>query len=69
MAVTTNALEALVKEAVMQQIKQKTTANVLKQSQPALTVPVGVSARHLHVTREHLDILFGKGHQLHVKKS
>ncbi|WZL81253.1 phosphate propanoyltransferase [Vallitaleaceae bacterium 9-2] len=68
MAVTTNALEALVKEAVMQQIKQKTTANVLKQSQPALTVPVGVSARHLHVTREHLDILFGKGHQLHVKK-
>ncbi len=68
MTVTTNALEALVKEAVMQQIKQKTTANVLKQSQPALTVPVGVSARHLHVTREHLDILFGKGHQLHVKK-
>lgn len=68
MAVTTNSLEALVKEAVMQQIKQKTTSNVLKQSQPALTVPVGVSARHLHVTREHLDILFGKGHQLHVKK-
>jgi putative phosphotransacetylase len=68
MAMTTNTLEALVKEAVLQEIKKKTTSAVLKQSQPALTVPVGVSARHLHVTREHLDILFGKGHQLHVKK-
>ena len=68
MATTTNTLEALVKEAVLQEIKKKTTSAVLKQSQPALTVPVGVSARHLHVTREHLDILFGKGHQLHVKK-
>jgi putative phosphotransacetylase len=29
-----------------------------------LMVPVGVSARHLHVTREHLDILYGKGHEL-----
>ena len=27
-------------------------------------VPVGISARHLHVSQEHLEILFGKGHQL-----
>jgi len=27
-------------------------------------VSVGLSNRHLHVTREHLDILFGPGHQL-----
>lgn len=27
-------------------------------------IPVGVSARHAHVTQEHLDVLYGKGHQL-----
>mgnify|MGYP003303009955 CR=1 FL=1 len=29
---------------------------------------VETSARHLHVSREHLDILFGKGYELTVKK-
>ncbi len=68
MAAITHSLEALVKEAVMQEIKKTKTEKVWTKSQSALTVPVGVSARHLHVTREHLDILFGKGHKLHVKK-
>lgn len=27
-------------------------------------VPVGVSARHVHVTKEHLERLFGEGHHL-----
>ncbi|SMB90941.1 putative phosphotransacetylase [Thermanaeromonas toyohensis ToBE] len=27
-------------------------------------IPVGVSARHLHISREHLDILYGPGYQL-----
>ena len=31
-------------------------------------VPVGVSARHLHLTQEHVEILFGKGYQLTRKK-
>lgn len=29
-------------------------------------IPVGVSARHAHVTQEHLEILYGSGHQLTV---
>ncbi len=29
---------------------------------------VETSARHLHLTQEHLEILFGKGHELTVKK-
>jgi len=32
------------------------------------TVPVGVSARHIHLTREHVEALFGTGYQLTKKK-
>lgn len=31
-------------------------------------VPVGVSARHLHLTQEHVEALFGPGYQLTKKK-
>lgn len=31
-------------------------------------VPVGVSARHVHLTREHVETLFGKGYELTKKK-
>lgn len=27
-----------------------------------------MSARHVHLSQEHLEILFGKGHELTVKK-
>ena len=29
---------------------------------------VETSARHVHVTQETLEVLFGKGHQLEVRK-
>lgn len=33
------------------------------------TVLVETSARHVHLTREHVEILFGKGHELTFKKA
>ncbi len=31
-------------------------------------VPIGVSARHIHLTQEHVEVLFGPGYQLTKKK-
>lgn len=31
-------------------------------------VPIGVSARHVHLTQEHVEILFGEGYHLTKKK-
>lgn len=31
-------------------------------------VPIGVSARHIHLTQEHVETLFGEGYQLTKKK-
>lgn len=31
-------------------------------------IPIGISARHVHLTQEHVEILFGKGYQLTQKK-
>lgn len=33
-----------------------------------LTVPVGISARHVHLARQDMDVLFGKGSELTKKK-
>ena len=43
----------------------------MESSKPKKTefkVPVGISARHIHLTQEHVEKLFGKGYQLTKKK-
>jgi len=32
------------------------------------TIPVGVSARHAHLCQNHVEVLFGEGHQLEIHK-
>ena len=42
--------------------------NKRENSASGFMVPIGVSARHIHLTQEHVEILFGKGYQLTKKK-
>lgn len=42
--------------------------NSVKDAESGYAVPIGVSARHVHLTREHVEILFGKGYELTKKK-
>lgn len=39
-----------------------------KESKQGYVVPIGVSARHVHLSQEHVEVLFGKGYQLTKKK-
>ena len=53
-------------EADIRNLVGKVLENVKKESAncDGADVPVGVSNRHIHLTREHVDILFGKGYEL-----
>lgn len=52
----------MITRAVIEAINQKET------SSNGFMVPVGVSARHIHLTQEHVETLFGPGYQLTKKK-
>ena len=56
-----NELEALTKLVISCVQNQK-------DKEDCFMVPVGVSNRHIHLSQEHVEILFGEGHQLTKKK-
>lgn len=58
--------EQLVQEITKQVVAQLSGVSVDYNAENK--IPIGISARHVHLTREHVDILFGKGHELHPKK-
>ena len=53
-------------EMITQMVLQ--TIRGMEERKGGYQVPVGVSARHIHLTQEHVEILFGKGYQLTKKK-
>lgn len=59
-----NSSVAFITKIVLETVeKQKSSEN-----EPGYLVPIGVSARHIHLTQEHIEILFGSGYQLTKKK-
>ena len=42
--------------------------SAMEEKKNGFQVPVGVSARHIHLTQEHVETLFGQGYQLTKKK-
>ncbi len=53
-------------ELITQMVLQ--TINRMEEKSNGYQVPVGVSARHIHLTQEHVEALFGEGYQLTKKK-
>ncbi len=54
-------IEALTRLVISCMQKEQETGN-------GFLVPVGVSNRHIHLSQEHVEALFGPGHQLTKKK-
>lgn len=53
-------------EMITQMVLQ--TISRMEEKSNGYQVPVGVSARHIHLTQEHVEALFGNGYRLTKKK-
>lgn len=51
-------------ENIVTQITELVLAEIKKMQSRENLIPVGISARHLHLTQEQVEVLFGKAHQL-----
>jgi acetate kinase len=55
--------EWMIATQAIQAVRHLGVTQVL-QKQAARAIPLGVSAHHVHLTKEHTEVLFGKGHEL-----
>lgn len=53
-----------IEKQVIEQIVLNTVLKLMKEKDAPNRVPLGVSNKHLHLSQEHVEILFGEGHQL-----
>ena len=51
-------------EQQLKELVNKVIENIGGKAQSEGDIPVGISNRHIHLSREHVEILFGKGYQL-----
>lgn len=66
MSISNVEIEAIVKKIVSEMNGSAPEASAPPNS--GYEIPVGISNRHIHLTQEHLEILFGKGYSLtHLK--
>ena len=56
-----NISPELIEKIVKQVVENTVTSN-------DMTVPIGISNRHIHLSREHVETLFGKGYELQKLK-
>ena len=59
-----NCNVALITKLVLEAVQKKEA----QKDELGYMVPIGVSARHIHLTQEHVETLFGPGYQLTKKK-
>ncbi len=66
MSISSVEIEAIVKKIVSEMGNESTSTSTPAKN--GFEIPVGISNRHIHLTQEHLEILFGKGYTLtHLK--
>ena len=53
-----------IERQVIEEIVINTVKKLMAEKDAPNRVPLGVSNKHLHLTQEHVEILFGEGHQL-----
>lgn len=58
----------MIAKLVMEELKKTNTNTNMNTTNAGFAVPVGVSARHIHLTQQDVNTLFGEGYELTKKK-